>query len=381
MKNLYRFLKFSFLTFGVVALFPILTNASDEIIRQYRSQRANALGGTFVTTGDYVDALFGNPARHAVVEESRLILPELNLEANTGLLFNISKLTNIKGGGSDAVAAFAPLMGKNLHTRMSLFLGGFTPHFFSERWAFGFGFLTNIQINLLAHYNTQIDSQSYVDIGPHLGVAYKWPDLHLSVGANVHYNYRVASDRRISALDFLGGTSKIALKSLGAEGGGFDLDLGAYYQLPWQPRFTRISTGLSFNNIISNTYQQMNKKFIAKDSGVPPPRNPRTVAFGVRNEWPDFWIFRDHFTAVEVTDIGSLPYMSSAWKRVHLGYETRLTHWFVMRAGLQQGYLSGGLGFNFAAFKLDMSTWGEELGPNAGVRQDRRVGLRLAAEF
>jgi hypothetical protein len=42
------------------------------------------------------------------------------------------------------------------------------------------------------------------------------------------------------------------------------------------------------------------------------------------------------------------------------------------RLGLNQGYLSAGLGLDVHYFTLDLATYGEEMGLNAGSFQDRR---------
>ena len=68
-------------------------------------------------------------------------------------------------------------------------------------------------------------------------------------------------------------------------------------------------------------------------------------------------------------------------KRTHLGAETKLTRIFSIRAGLNQGYLTAGLGIDLPVVKVDLATYGEELGGNAGVLEDRRLMFRLALEL
>ncbi len=364
-----------------LALAAPAAEANNEIIHTYRSLRSYSLGGTWVTTGEYADALFGNPARHAAVEEGKFSLIDLTLAFNPRLITSIGDVTKVKGSGAEVVSTIAPLVGENLHGRVSLLIAGYSAEFFSERLAFAAGFLFNTQINVLPHFDTSVDSQTYVDAGPHAGIAYRMLDGALSVGVNLHLSYRVAVDRRVVALDLISSGNKLGLKTLGTEGIGADGDIGAFYKIPWELSYARFSAGLSLNNLAQSTYTLVQTKLIAKDAGEHPPRNSRTANMGVRADFPDVWIMKNNFFAVEFTDLGSHPYRSSLGKKVHFGGETQLRKWLHVRAGVHQGYPGGGFGFVFPVFRADIATWGEELGTTAGMHQDRRVGLRLAAEI
>lgn len=355
--------------------------ATDEIIRMYRSLRSQGMGGTWVTNGDYTDALFGNPARHVDPVEGKFSLIDLTLEANTGFIGNADDVTNLKGSGAAVISSIAPLIGTNQHARVGLFIGGFSPQFFSDEFGLAAGILFNTQANIFPHFDTNVDTQSYVDVGPHVGVAHKFLDDALEVGANLHCSYRISFDRRINALALLASDQRLSLRTLGAEGLGIDMDLGAYYRIPLEFSWVRFSTGITFSNLLMSTYQLTNPQLVAKESLNAPPRNDRTVAVGLRGDFPDVWIFKNNLAALEFTDIGSLRVKATVGKRVHMGMETQLTSWFLVRVGLNQGYPAGGVGFVLPVFRADLATWGEELGPSPGVHQDRRFGLRLAAEI
>jgi hypothetical protein len=64
------------------------------------------------------------------------------------------------------------------------------------------------------------------------------------------------------------------------------------------------------------------------------------------------------------------------FKTVHIGYEL---HYGVLapRVGINQGYLTAGLGVNLPVLQLDLSTYGEEASLNVGGVEDRRFALRL----
>lgn len=347
----------------------------------YRSLRAYGMGGVVHTTGDYADALFANPARHNQPLEGKFSIIDLTLESTPSTIGSIDDLTNIKGSGSQVVSSVAPLVGKNLHARVSLMIAGFDPEFIHEDWGFAAGILIQPQLNLYPHYDITVDSQTYIDAGPHLGVAKKFMDGRLSVGVNLHYVYRVAADKRFNVLDIIANNQSFSIKTFAGEGIGLDADLGAFYKIPWEWSWVRLSAGLTFNNLLKSSYQLVEPAIVVNSETTPPPRNNRTMSVGLRGDFPDLWIFKNNVFALEFQDLGSITYRSTAYKRIHMGGETQLLKWLLFRAGLNQGYPSAGLGFDFPVFKMDIATWGEELGITPGQRQDRRVGLRLAAEI
>ena len=59
-------------------------------------------------------------------------------------------------------------------------------------------------------------------------------------------------------------------------------------------------------------------------------------------------------------------------KRLHMGLELQLPKILSVRAGLNQGYVTYGLTFDFWIIKLDLASYTEEVGAHAGQRDDRR---------
>ena len=66
----------------------------------------------------------------------------------------------------------------------------------------------------------------------------------------------------------------------------------------------------------------------------------------------------------------------SVWKHVNIGTEIPIGI-MSLRAGLSQGNLSAGLGFNFKIARLDFATYGEELGYLPGKLTSRRYEVSL----
>jgi len=73
-------------------------------------------------------------------------------------------------------------------------------------------------------------------------------------------------------------------------------------------------------------------------------------------------------------DLGSRT--GSLMKKLHLGVELPMGR-FSVRAGLNQGYLTAGLGLNLYAVRLDLATYGEEIGDD-NRQSSRRYALTAA---
>ncbi len=69
----------------------------------------------------------------------------------------------------------------------------------------------------------------------------------------------------------------------------------------------------------------------------------------------------------------------TVWKNIHVGTELDLLDTVQVRAGLNQGYLTGGIGFSFLRFfnlfdmRLDMTYYSWEMGSYAGHHQSEAL--------
>jgi hypothetical protein len=368
----------------ILVLISTKAFALDEIIRHYRSPRVVGMGGVRTTTGIYEDSLFGgNPALLAMPEDWKLQILGINLEANSNFINTASKFSTISSAsGADTFTkiADAGLVGRNLHERFGVNMGFYTPTFFSDKTAFGFGILANQQLNAMLRTNTDMSVQGYLDVGPGIGVAKRFLNNSLYVGASIRAIYRLAADRDIRTVEFLGG-KKLSLTDIGGQGVGLDGDLGAFYKVPLELPIVKFSVGASINNVAASQYDFAGRTLIKKVGDVRPPQNYRSASLGVRADFESFAVLTDNKAAIEIQDIGSHGKVVSFWKRTHLGAETRLIRLISLRGGFNQGYYTLGLGLNLPVLKIDLATYGEEIGTNAGMLEDRRYIAKIAIEF
>lgn len=354
--------------------------ALEEIMKNYRSTRSLGMGGLFATTGLYDQALFGNPAMHVEAPEWKLSMLNLVAELNDNMISDFSdvrKVTSASGNDVFTTIADKNLAGKNEHYRLTVIPGFYSPRFFGEDTGFAFGILVNNQTNLMLRSHAEVEMQSVLDAGPAFGVAHRFLDGKLNVGLNLRAIYRLSVDRVLGVSDFTQTGKKLNFQSLGTQGAGFDGDLGALYKLPFSYRFIKgVSVGASLNNFMQSHYVDFAGDVVSGVRGQP-PRNNRVINTGVRADFTDFSLFRNTLLAIEFQDVGSTNKLYSTAKKIHVGAETTMFDFFAIRAGLNQGYLSGGLGFDLPIVNINVATYGEELGSNAGQLEDRRVLLNL----
>jgi len=72
---------------------------------------------------------------------------------------------------------------------------------------------------------------------------------------------------------------------------------------------------------------------------------------------------------------------SSFWSSFHAGAEVAFFSLFKLRAGLNQGYLTAGIGLHLLFVDLNVAYFGRELGSFAGSKQNQGISAELAFRF
>ena len=71
----------------------------------------------------------------------------------------------------------------------------------------------------------------------------------------------------------------------------------------------------------------------------------------------------------------------SFWTSLHVGAEVSFFSIFMLRAGLNQGYLTAGFGLHLVFFDLNVAYFGRELGSFAGAKQNPGLTAEVAFRF
>lgn len=280
-------------------------------------------------------------------------------------------------GGSDGIGAFTDRSGENLHARAQLvFPAVYIP---GEENFWAFGIISSVQGDINLRESYQVAPDVVADIGPALTYGRKFlENKELSLGITVHATYRVASAGGFSFVDYISGDKTLSPTENGADGGHIDFDIGGTYDLPMQWEEFSFTTALVFNNILGGFYDQLHFNLIDNPTLSRPINQPFTMGLGIIAKRPTLWKFTDYIIGIEFLDIGNT--RGSFFKTLHIGTEGKIGL-MAIRMGLNQGYFALGFGFDFKALQLDLSWYGEEMTPNVGGYEDRRLGLRLGFQI
>ncbi|MDW8190058.1 MAG: hypothetical protein RMK80_03710 [Pseudobdellovibrionaceae bacterium] len=108
----------------------------------------------------------------------------------------------------------------------------------------------------------------------------------------------------------------------------------------------------------------------------------RVLDIGTVWEYPEFWIFGGR-GALDIRNIGHPQF--SFKKGLHLGFEFDWTvsSWWrgQYRVGINQGYLTYGMSALFTIFRLDLVSFGEEVGSENHPLENRTIMARFNMEF
>ncbi len=342
--------------------------ALDQIIRPYQSVRSAGMGGVRITTGLYDENFFNNPARVTANPKSKFTLLQLTPGEVTPPTINAASSI---ASGKDAITTVNSVAGQNLHDRIQLILPAFYRAASDDRkWAWAFGLITSLQTDADIRMSTQASFDGIVDIGPALTIGRKLlKNNALSIGLTGHLTYRLGTNPNYGLLDYIRGVP-LTLNSLGGEGAMVDFDLGSTYKLTRLGEF-EISIGGAIQNLLGGQYSNLH--FTPLNIGSLPPAQPRSFGLGgsaTRAKWGPF---SETVFALEATDFLNNS-NGSLFRLLHIGGETRWKA-IAFRAGLNQGYWTAGLGLDAHYFTLNLASYGEEMGLNAGVLQDRRYTL------
>lgn len=348
--------------------------AYHPIIRDFNSVRTSGMGNVRYTVGQFEENFFANPARSTENPENLLQLPQISFETSSGTIDSINKLV----GSGNGLSVFQDSMGKPLSVRTQMvFPAYYSKHFFDDSMSFGIGAFFSAQMIPVMSQSGQIDPTTAIAAGPVINLARRFlEEDRLSIGINVRTQVRASSNSSFSIQQFLSGTELTnAIK--GGSGFGIDGDLGARFHPHWGLGGFRYEVAAAVNNVLGGKYNNLGKPI--SSWGGDPFRTKTSFNFGISATKKEAWIFDHWLLALETTDIGNNDF-GSFYRTLHFGTEAAWSV-FRLRGGINQGYLTAGLGIDLRLLQLNFATYGEELGLNPGVMEDRRYALQLGFQI
>ncbi len=346
--------------------------AYSPIQQDYRSTRTVGMGGVRFTTGLYEENFFGNPARSADNPEFRLQLLKTTAETSAGSLDSLKNLS----GRTDGASGFAGVVGEPLYARIQMIpLAVHFRNFLTDKWSMGAGLYFSGSTNPSLSQSGAVDPSGVFALGPVLNLSRRFlEEDRLVIGMNLKGQFRAsARDSGLTVQRFLSGSGGNGPLVRSGNGVGVDADLGVTLKPRWKMLDFEYELGFSVNNVLGGGYRNLGKPLRTWPED-PLPAN-RTFNLGVSAKRKGLFIFDQVLFAIESSDLGNNR-DGSFFRTLHMGAEAE---WKILslRTGVNQGYFTGGLGIDLFVFELNFATYGEELGLNPGIAEDRRYSLDL----
>lgn len=351
------------------------------------SARAMGMGNAFVAAVDDYSAIFYNPAALARLEKPQMNLALTQTGVDTklpGFIDDIGKVSS-----SNDVNAMTSLLEKNYGNHYSARLGLLSAYWARPNWAIAFlpvdlslemrvAQTVGPQIQLVARQDTTLAYARAWNVSTSSG--------KLSLGATAKSIYRGYFNKSIMAVE-LAFDSNLLKAEDAAEGLTFDADLGMLYtpNIPSSGFFSFLkymkpTFGATVRNVVDYGFTT-NLHLIDKNS-IAPDRLQRRFDVGSMFELPDWWIWRTRLAA-DIRDIGHENWTFGKGSHLGLEFLWKVKSWFQggWRVGVSQGYLTTGFNGDFAMFRLDLTTYAQEVGTSSSPKAARIYMAKMSLDF
>jgi len=356
-----------------------------KIHQLYQAPRSMSSGGTFSNIDDY-NAVFYNPAMLARLKEGQL---NFGIQA-AGMpdILTLQKEITDANAATDKEQSLNDLLERNYGNHFGIRTALLSAFWVRPGWGIGI-VPVDLSVNTSIHRQggPQLNVSAYSDTTIVYGYAKNFLEDTLSVGASAKAVYRGYVGKDLIALDLINNTEFFRPQEA-REGMTFDIDLGSSYS-PDIPddgffsflQYARPTFSVVGRNLVDYGFTTNMKLYNQLTSGNP-PKLGRVFDVGTKWDLPDLWIFKTRFM-FDVRDMGHRYWTFT--KGMHTGFELdwQVFSWWKGRwaVGLGQGYFSFGLGAQLSWFRLDASTYAEEVGTTDAKKENRFYMVRLNLDF
>ena len=341
----------------LLAAFWLSAAVAGEYPSFYRGVRPLAMGGAFTAVADDENALYYNPAGLSQISTLNLALlnPLVETAEDSVDMYRDLQDANFEGV-EEAEDFLRKYVGTYQHLRAAINpYAGFNVAGYGVMIA-GLGQGT-INARVDEFFDPELEVTVIGDYGLIGGVGGKLPFTGLRAGLSLKGINRSSLDKAYTAQDLVDDDFEDMVRDDMQEGTGVSLDFGVIYTLPFIS-VVDLDLGLAVQN------------FPGMDMGDALDIDTQVnMGLALKKTIAGFGLI-GAFDCMDVTqDIGE----DNDWgKRMHLGAEIAFPAILSLQAGLNQGYLTGGLGLDFKVLRFDLATYGEEVGDKAGDQVNRR---------
>lgn len=332
---------------------------AQEINQYYRPVRSLGMGGTVFTTVRGAESMFVNPAAMGKIQGLDIHLLGINVGAR---MLSTEDLEAIQNIDENDPSTYNNLFGKRIYADA---LG-------STAIAFpylGFGYYTDYSLSLELNNPGYPEFTTYFRNDQNYVIAGAYPIGRSSyIGLSFKKIDRWGGDVQEIGLSSVANADGVdgIMDEFNNKGTGYGVDL-AY--------LTEVSGPL--NPILTVVWKDVGGTSFKKTGGDEAPSHipgnlSAGAALGVDLPGLD-WIIALEGTHLLDSDI-------QIGKKVHLGTEISIP-FLDIRAGINQGYVSYGVGLDFFIFRLDAASYTEELGVYPGQTADQRYAIALSMDL
>ncbi len=334
------------------------TAFSAELVQTWTSARALAMGNAYTAVVSDTDSLFYNPAGLARSSGFHWVIldPRVGLNGEGGINA-VKDFTE----SEDMAQLFNDLYGNPLS-----FTAGAKSAFQIGGLAFGAFSGTDFSANLSNPAYPNFDLKYNGDYGFNLGIGFDFIPGLAKFGIVGRWINRVGTSLPIGASTMATLDGDALEEQLKNRGTGYGLDLGWVFTIP-----SPIQPSLSFVwRDVGNT------QFEHQGGAQAPTRIDSEMIVGGAVEIS--------VPLISITPSFDYRYVNredvQMGRKIHLGLEISLPL-ISIRAGLNEGYYTAGAGLDMGLFRIDVATYGVELGEYPGQLEDRRYMAQLALEL
>jgi len=350
---------------------------------QYNGTRAMGMGGAFTAVADDNTAIFYNPAGLIQLEkgESNWYMKFEGDPEIAEFYDEIERAKETPPVGQSEEEALSDVLQKNYGSHYSLRMPSLGWLWARPNWGLAV-IPMDFSIDMGLHRTVGPSVNLYAVNDTTVAFTYNWdviPDKFygkLSVGITTKAIYRMEVNKVASIAEVNQG--EIFQPEDAREGFTIDADVGVLWRAPWER--WNLKGAMVIRNILDYGYLTQ-FSVVGDESGQPGNLN-RTIDFGGALELPGFITFK-HRIAVDYRDL--LHPNFTFKKGIHVGYEFngQLFSWLkgAFRAGINQGYWTAGWTGEFTIFRLDLASYGEEVGVPGSPIENRRYMMTTSLDF
>lgn len=358
MKHSIKLSAFTVTLFFLVAFGFASTASAQAFLDSWQSVRAQGMGGAYTAVVDDADALFFNPA--GLARKGGFTWTILDPRLGLNGVEDLTELQDIVSSNSDAIDILQEMYGR----KVWFGAGAKTAVKVSNIAVAGF-VNTAAGISLSNPANTTMNLNYLFDYGVALGAGFNVVPDYFKFGLSARRVDRTGAEMKLGAATLATLDAEQLASELQRRGIGYGLDIGGL--------FTFQSLG---KPTISAVYRNVGRMKFSHNSGggAPPGMAPELVVGGA---------MEFNYDALDIRPV--IDYRYADWgipfaKKLHMGVEIDMPV-LDLRAGYNQGYYTLGVGVDLEFMRIDVASYGVELGTYAGQQEDRRYVLQMTFDM